>query len=77
MDAVSRVIHESEVADVSERNLRLKSLQLAIQAVEPGKPDEVLRIANTFLNFLIGIDSADGARRDDRAPCGPSAMRAD
>jgi hypothetical protein len=64
MDTLSKAIHESQVADVSERNLRLKSLELAVQAVGPGKPDDVTRTATTFLNFLIGIESASPARHE-------------
>jgi len=35
MDTLAKAIHKSQVADVSERSLRLKSLELAVQAVGP------------------------------------------
>jgi len=56
MDTIGRAKHETEIADVSERKLRLRSLELAVQAAGPGKPDDVPRVAATFLNFLIGLD---------------------
>ena len=55
MDTISKAKHEAEVADVSERKLRLKSLELAVAAVGPGKAADVTPLAATFLNFLIGI----------------------
>jgi hypothetical protein len=64
MDTLAKAIHESQVADVSERNLRLKSLELAVQAMGPGKADDVTRVAATFLSFLIGIESAAPARHE-------------
>ena len=54
MDAISRARHEMEVADVSERKFRLKALELAVQALGPGKSTDVAPLASTFLNFLIG-----------------------
>jgi hypothetical protein len=56
MDTLGKVMHEVEVADVSERKLRLEALTLAIQAA-PHKPDDVPRIAAIFLNFLLGLNA--------------------
>jgi hypothetical protein len=64
MDTISRARHETEVADVSERKLRLRSLELAVQAVGPGKAAEVTPLAATFLNFLIGIGDVGPALRE-------------
>jgi len=54
MDTIDRARHELEVAAVSERKLRLQALQLAVQALGPGKSTDVAPLASTFLNFLIG-----------------------
>ena len=64
MDAISKARHEADVADVSERRLRLKSLELAVAAVGPGKSTEVTPLAATFLNFLIGIGDVSLARHE-------------
>ena len=63
MDTLGRAKHESEVADLSERRLRLKVLELAVQA-QPDKPAEIAPLAATFLNFLIGLDSDVPVRRE-------------
>lgn len=58
MDTISRAKHEAEKADVAERKLRLKSLELAVHAAERGKTESVVPLANAFLNFLLGIDGS-------------------
>jgi hypothetical protein len=47
MDTLAKAMHESEVADVSERKLRLRALELAVR-VAPRNPDDVTRLANTI-----------------------------
>jgi len=62
MDAIDKARHEAEKADVSERKLRLRALELAVEALAPrlalatDKSAEVVPLAVTFLNFLIGVD---------------------
>ena len=62
MDGIDKARHEAEKADVSERKLRLRALELAVDALAPrmalatDKSAEVVPLAATFLNFLIGID---------------------
>lgn len=59
MDTIGKAKHEAEIADVAERRLRLRSLELAVESAGPGKsPVTVIGAAVAFLNFLIGIDDA-------------------
>ena len=41
---------------LNERNLRLRSLELADQATGADKVSEIRELATTFLNFLLGLD---------------------
>ena len=62
MDAIDKARHEAEKADVSERKLRLRALELAVETLGPRLSTmhtvsaEVVPLAAMFLNFLIGID---------------------
>ena len=74
MDAISKARHEADVADVSERRLRLKSLELAVAAVGPGKSAEVTPVAAAFLKFLIGIGDGSFAPRAENFQTRRSAI---